>query len=234
MTRKIIMTCAVLLAVAAPAVAQDQTGNLITMTGSAIVQGTPDRAWVTVGIEARNPEPGPAREQVAVGMQHIQQRLKSLGIPEDALRTSSFNINQDWEFNQNRRIMRGYVVSNQVVVRVDDIAKVAGVIDGSIAAGANMLHGVRWDMKNRAALERQALKEAFDNARERADVIARAAGRKLGPVYAVQESRFGEVRPLQMRAQMAGAGAVAESLSVINPGVMDIQSVVTVSFVIYP
>ena len=50
MARKIIMACAAVLGLAVPAVAQNQTGPLVTMTGSAVVQGTPDRAWVTVGI----------------------------------------------------------------------------------------------------------------------------------------------------------------------------------------
>lgn len=236
MARKIIVVCAALLALGSPAAAQTQPGRLVTMTGTATAQGTPDRAWVTVGVEARSPDTRTAREQVAVSMQHIQQRLKALGIPDAALRTSSFNVTQDWQFNQVReRTLRGYVVSNQIEVRVDDIAKVPAIIDGSVASGANMLHGVRWDMKDRQALERQALRLAFEDARGRADVIARAAGSTLGQAYAVQESRFGEVRPMtQMRFESAAPQASVESVSVINPGLMDIRATVTASFVINP
>src|SRR5688500_18770181 len=126
MARKTILTLVAVLALCGAADAQDR--RLVTMTGSATVQSTPDRAWVTVGVEARAAQTTTARQQVAAAMLAIQGRLKSLGIPENALRTASFNVTQDWEFLQGRRNLRGYVVSNQMEVRVDDITEVAAVV----------------------------------------------------------------------------------------------------------
>jgi uncharacterized protein YggE len=125
-------------------------------------------------------------------------------------------------------------VSNQIEVRVDDITKVPAVIDGSIDAGANIIHGVRWDMKSRDELEQRALALAFADARKRAEVIATASGARLGAVYAVQEARPGQVRPMVGQGRMGGgpALAVAESVTVINPGEMEIRTIVTVSFLI--
>lgn len=238
LTAKILCACAA-AAVLAASDASAQTAQpgemprLVTMTGQGIVQGTPDRAWVTLGVEVRDPQTAAAQEKVAVAMDHIQQRLKSLGIADAAIRTSAFNVEQDWEFLQGGRRLRGYVVSNQIEVRVDDIARVSGVLNAAIAAGANIVHGIRWDIKDRRALEQQALKLAFEDASARAEVIATASGRSLGPVQDVQENRSGDMRPMpsMMRMRAGSAGAVAENLSVaVNPGEIDVRSVVTVTF----
>lgn len=229
--RKAIMTAVLLAAAAGSAAAQDT--RLVTMTGYGTVQGTPDQAWITVGVERRDPQPKPAQQAVAAAMTKVQQRLAGLGIPAGAIRTSSFNVAQDWAYTASRRTLRGYVVSNQVEIRVDDISKVPEVIDGSIAAGANIVHGIRWDIQDRATLEQRALREAFDDARARANVIATAAGQRLGAVHAVEESRAGQVRPRMVETQMAAVGnAASQSLTVINPGEMEIRAVVTVSFLL--
>ncbi|MEX2273741.1 MAG: SIMPL domain-containing protein [Vicinamibacterales bacterium] len=235
MVKKISLAIVAVLLSAGAAGAQTSEPRLVTMTGYGTVQGTPDRAWVTVGVETRDAQTKVAQEQTAIAMDHIQQRLRALGIPDASIRTSSFNVTQDWEFIQGRRNLRGYVVSNQIEVKVDDITKVSAIIDGSIAAGANVIHGVRWDIMNREALEQQALREAFEDARSRAGVIAATSGARLGAVYAVQESRAGQVRPMtpmRYQAGLAGQGAMAESVTVVNPGEMDIRAVVTVSFLI--
>jgi uncharacterized protein YggE len=231
--KKSIWVLALLAGSALPAQAQDP--RLVTMTGYGSIQSAPDRAWITVGVEKRDPTTKIAQEQTALATDHILQRLKSLGIPAGAIRTSSFNVTQDWEFQpNNRRNLRGYIVSNQMEIKVDDVAKISAVIDGAIDAGANIVHGIRWDLKNRDALEQDALKLAFEDARRRAQVIASASGSGLGRVYAVQESRAGQVRPaMPMRFEQgqAAARAMAESVP-ISAGELEIRAVVTVSFVI--
>lgn len=234
--RNMFFACAAVLALAAPAAAQDPGPSLVTTTGTAVVERAPDRAFVTVGVEARAPQTVTAREKVAVAMTAIQRALKALGIPETAIRTSALNVAQDWEFlPQGRRNLRGYVVSNQIEVRVDDIAAVTAVIDDSITAGANVIHGVRWDVKDRASLEREALQRAYADARARAEVIAAASGRKLGAVFAAQESRPGQVSP-RMYSANAGVAGMAEAVRVtdmpISPGQIDIRSTVTVSWIL--
>ena len=231
MTKGFLMLAAA-LAFAAPAAAQDANVRLVTMTGTGTVQVEPNRAWVSVGIEARAATTAPARQQAASTMKAIQKRLSDLGIPEAAIRTSQFNVMQDWMSVQGQRTRRGFVVSNHVEIKVDDISKLPAVIDEAIAAGATNIHGVRWDQADREMLERQALERAYADARARAQVIANASGSRLGDVFAAEEARAGAIRP---RAYTGNAvGAVSESLafadSNISPGQMEIKATVTVSF----
>lgn len=200
----------------------------VTTTGEAAIDRAPDQAWVTVGVEARAPKPQQAQQQAAGVMMAIQKELQALGIPVAHVRTVGFNLTADWDYSNDRRTLRGYVVTNQVQVRVDDITKVADVLDRSIAAGGNTIHGVRWDIKDRVAVERDALRQAVEDAKQRAEVAVAAAGATLGPVASITEQRQSDPQPM-MRLQMAAAED-ARASTPISPGEIEIRAMVTVSF----
>ena len=68
--------------------------------------------------------------------------------------------------------MTGYQVSNQVNVHVRDLSVLASVIDDSVAAGANSVSGISFDLADRSAAENQARQAAVHDARARADALA--------------------------------------------------------------
>lgn len=238
MTRtRVAIAMTAVLALAVPAAAQDRPmgpERSVTTTGQANVKLAPDRAWVNVGIEARALKSQDAQKKAALVMTAIQNELKTLGIPESALRTVSFNLHADWDYSNNRRVLRGYVVSNIVEVKVDDLTKVADVLDKSIAAGGNQIHGVRWDLQNRDRVERDALRQAVEDAKQRAEVSVAAAGARLGPVLRIHEQRFDfQPRPMMdmaMMRQSAAAPAPPMPETPINPGEIEVRASVTVAF----
>lgn len=224
------------LAVAAPAAAQEMPTRgmtperSVTTSGQASVRLAPDRAWVTVGIEARALKPQEAQKKAALAMQAVHQKLESLGIPQEAIRTVAFNLNADWDYTNNRRVLRGYVVSNHVEVKVDALDKLADVLDQSIAAGANAIHGVRWDLQNRTRIERDALRQAVEDAKQRAEVAVAAASARLGPVLRINEQRV-ESRPMRdMAMRMEASTAALAPETPISPGEIEVRASVTVSF----
>ena len=205
--------------------------RLVTTSGQAIVKAAPDQAWVTVGIEARAPKPQEAQKQAAEVMNRIRMQLQALGIPDAAIRTVSFNVHADWDYSNNKRNLRGYVVSNLIEVRVDDTTKVADVLDRSIASGGNAIHGVRWDIKDRVTVERDALRQAVEDAKQRAEVAVAAAGATLGPVARIDEQRHQySPRPEMMMRSAAAPAAAPMPETPISPGEIEIRSTVTVSF----
>lgn len=237
MTRNMAGLTVLALALAAPAAAQEMPmrgmmpERSVTTSGQASVRLAPDRAWVTVGIEARALKPQDAQKKAALAMQAVHQKLESLGIPKEAIRTVAFNLNADWDYTNNRRVLRGYVVSNHVEVKVDALDRLADVLDQSIAAGANAIHGVRWDLQHRDRVERDALRQAVEDAKQRAEVAVAAASAKLGPVLRITEQRF-ESRPMQrdMMMRMEANAAAPAPETPISPGEIEVRASVTVSF----
>ena len=67
------------------------------------------------------------------------------------------------------------------------------ILDLAVGSGATSVSGVRFDLKDRAAAEREALKRAVADARARADAAAAGAGVKVDRVLRIEEQRG--VRP---------------------------------------
>jgi uncharacterized protein YggE len=220
---------------AGPVMAQEHAHpapqRTVTTTGQAELSLAPDQAWVTVGIEARAQKPQDAQRQAAEVMNRVHAQLEALGIPAAAIKTVSFNLNADWDYSNDQRRLRGYIVTNLVQVRVDDITKVADVLDRSIASGGNAIHGIRWDIKDRAKVERDALRQAVEDARQRAEVAVAAAGATLGPVSNISEQRYDYApRPEMMMRSAAPPPAPAMPATPISAGEIEIRTSVTVSF----
>ena len=58
------------------------------------------------------------------------------------------------------RRLRGYVARNSIEVRVEPIERAGEVIDLAVQSGATSVSSLRFDVKDREALEREALAKA--------------------------------------------------------------------------
>jgi uncharacterized protein YggE len=81
----------------------------------------------------------------------------------------------------------GYEARNNVQVRVRRLGNMGRIIDTLIAAGANEVNGPSFTMDEpRAALD-EARVEAMANARQRAELYARAAGMRVVRILSISE-----------------------------------------------
>jgi uncharacterized protein YggE len=199
------------LAAAIPLSAQDasipQVPTIVTR-GEGIVRRAPDQAFVTIAVETRARLPRDAQQQNAEAMNAVQQRVARAGIAKDAVRTTGYSIEQEFDFANGRRTPRGYVVRNGLEVRVDAVERVGALLDAMVDAGANVVSNVRFDLKDRAAARSEALRLAVADARARADAMATGAGRTVDRVLRITETPQPIVQPtprIMAMAQVAGA-----------------------------
>jgi uncharacterized protein YggE len=82
----------------------------------------------------------------------------------------------------------GYIVSNNINVTVKNLDKLGDVLTAATAAGANMAGGISFDVLDRTGAYNQALAQAMDKAKARAQVMAQACGVTLGRALTINES----------------------------------------------
>ena len=200
---------------------------VVVVSGEGLVKAAPDRAFVMFAVESRSKNPKDAQSQNATNMSAVQSKLTAAGIPKDAVRTLSYELNLESDWVNGRQVPRGYVARNTVEVRLDDITRVGEVIDLAITNGANSVHGVRFDLKDRDALEREALKRATADARARAEAAAAGAGASIGRVIRIEEpsSRAYPMAPAPMMMREAAQDARAATTPVIA-GEIEIRAAV--------
>ena len=191
----------------------------VAVSGEGVVTAVPDQAWIRIGAESRAKASKEAQSRNAEAMAAVQQRMTSLGIPKDAVRTLAIDLQMEYDYANGRQTPRGYVARNTIEVRVDDFTKLGDVLDAAVGSGATTLHGLRFDVKRREALEREAMQLAVANAMGRADALAAGARRSIDRVIRIEESsvsRGGEapVMAMRMKAEDAGTPVAAGELEI--------------------
>jgi uncharacterized protein YggE len=115
---------------------------------------------------------------------------------------------------------------------VDAIDRVGELLEIAAGAGATALGGIRFDLKDQAKLEREALRLAVLDARAKADAAAAGAGRSVATIMRVEEQGV-EVPPMPVRMMRQAAQANAVDVTPpISAGQMEIRARATVTAVL--
>jgi uncharacterized protein YggE len=232
---RLILLGALVVAVSQSVAAQDSSRSeppSIVTSGHAVLRRAPDVAFVVVAVESRSKNPKDAQQQNAATMTAVQQRLTQAGIAKDAVRTQAYDVQPEFDFVDGRRVPRGYLVRNAIEVRVDPVDRTGDVIDTAVQAGATSIGSVRFDLKDRAGAEREALRLAVVDARGRADAVAAGAGRAVDRVLRIEDSRTGPPdlpRPIAMPMARAGDAQIATPL---EAGTLEVRAQVTMTVAI--
>jgi uncharacterized protein YggE len=199
----------------------------IVTHGQAIVTARPDRAYVTIAAESRSKNSADAQKQNAAAMAAVLQKLEQAGVPKDATRTVGYVLQPEFDYANGRQTFRNYLARNTVEVRLDDIDRVGLAIDAAATGGATTITGIRFDVRNRAALERDALRLAVADARARADAAAAGANATIDRIIRIEEDvNYEPPRPMMRMAAQAVERDVATP---VEPSTIEIQSRVTVT-----
>jgi uncharacterized protein YggE len=203
----------------------------ISVVGQGVVLAQPNTARITVGVEVFDASLANAQSQASQRMDTVVNKLKSDGIADTDIRTVSFTINPQYDNSaQGQSVLRGYQVQNLVEIRTTNVGTLGPLLDDAVAAGATRIYGIQFEADNMQALKDQARDQAMQNARAKADQLARDSGVSLGRPLAIDESDTGGVTPVRAVAPQAAAPAAVSTP--IQPGELQVQTTVRVVWAI--
>lgn len=179
----------------------------IRVTGNAEVSAEPDQARFTVGARVNAPTAEAAMSRVGEITDRIIRVLTERGVPRTAIQTVQLNLNQFHEGGPREEQPRqpSYEAVHILAVEVgrERFEQLGELLGAATQAGANTVGEVVFGLTDDEALERKGLALAVEDARAKAEAIARAAGVTLGGVYSVAESGWaGPPMPME-RVQMS-------------------------------
>jgi uncharacterized protein YggE len=207
-----------------------ETATGITVSGEGRVSVRPDIALVNVGVEVTAPTVAEARAQAAEAMQRLQDAVKAAGVEDADIRTQYFNIYPQYVYSENEAPrIAAFTVNNQVELKVRNIDVASEVLDSAIEAGGDAVrvNGISFTVEDPESFLADARRVAIENAKERAQVLADAAGVTLGAARSISESSSsGEIYPY---ARDAAAG-VGGAPSPVNAGEQELTLTVYVVF----
>ncbi|MDY6945677.1 MAG: SIMPL domain-containing protein [Pseudomonadota bacterium] len=228
--------CALLVSAGAVG-AEAERPRTISVSGQGEVQAEPDRALLTLGIESRKLKMEDARAEVAKSVEAVLKLTRDLKIDQKYVRTTRINIQPEynWDNNARERNLIGYFVSRQVEVELRDLDKLGQLLEKSFDLGVNQVGDPRLDSSKRRELEREALAKAVADARLNAEVVAKAAGARIGPPRTISASSGFSPPPMpMMKVQMARAEAADSAAGSYQSGQMGFNGTVQVEYDLIP
>lgn len=203
--------------------------KLVSVQGEGIINVTPNIAYVTLGVETSNKEMTVAQAENKEKMNAIMDELKKFGIPEKDIKTTNYSVYPDYQWQQEKSVLVGYRVVNQVRVKISKIDDTGKILDAVAAKGANTVNGIEFTVEDSSKAYQDALKLALKNAEAKAKVMVGEFGyTKVTPVTIIEGSQ-GYTPIVDWDAKrMAVAEAAGETP--ISAGQLEIRAQVNVSF----
>ncbi len=217
----------VLLCAAVPAWAQEasQGPPVVLAVGEAVVRMPADRAIVTLASESRAETALEAQNKGNATMKAVQAAIEGLKLAGGQFSTTGLYLMTDYAYADNKQILRGYVARHTITIRFDDIARAGEVIAAAVGAGANNVSGIQFDRRDRQTLWQEALKQAVQAARARADALAAGAGRSVDRVVRIAEEQAANLeRVSNVMVQTQAALPVGSTGAPIATGELEVRA----------
>ncbi len=211
------------LALPAAAAAPGEQPDGITVTGTESVEVAPDVAEWSFGVHSRSSSARGALSANSSRIRRVVAALRAAGVAREDIRTQYVSLYPD--MREGGEVV-GYSASNTVHVVVRNIGRSGAVIDAAVRVGANEVSGPSMTRSNHEELYDRALAAAYDQARAKAEALAKKLGVSVGAPTAVVEGALGGSEPVY------GERAALANDVPIEPGQTEIAASVTVTFAI--
>jgi len=164
--------------------------STISVSGTGIIETEPNQAKVYLGVETQSENVTEALEENSLKMQSVIKAIKKLGIQKDSIETTYFSVYPVRDYEKSGEEIVGYRVSNEITVELQDLDKIGIVIEEAMNAGANKVRRIEFGLTEdkEKELKNEAIKEACEDARTKADAIASGLGLKITRVATARES----------------------------------------------
>ncbi|HXG80706.1 MAG TPA: SIMPL domain-containing protein [Sphingomicrobium sp.] len=205
-------------------------GTQLNINATGEVSRVPDIAIISAGVQTLQPTATAAIEENAARMERVRAALKRAGIEDRDIQTSSINLNPEYVYDQNRPPrLTGYRATNTVNVKFRDLKRTGAILDALVAEGANQINGPNLTIDKPEEAYDEARIKAIANGRARAELYARALGKRVVRLISVSEGGGFHVPPPMPMVMMA-EGRAAGADTKIDPGTQQLQVSVSMSF----
>jgi uncharacterized protein YggE len=201
----------------------------IVVRGEGKIIRNPEVAWLRAATTGRGDKSEDARKRSADAMTLIQASLKRLGIPESAMRTTSYVLQPQYDYVAGASKFKDFSATNSIEIRIDDLTKVIAAVDAVSSVTFGSVESLRFDLKDPAGAKKEAIGLAVGDAMATARAMAQGAGKALGELLKMQEDGAQFSDPFNLRigawsleggtsTQLAAAGMPAPPATPIIPG----------------
>jgi len=197
----------------------------ISTSGTGSVSAIPDQMSLTFWIEERGNKLSSQKTLVDDTTNRLINDLNRKGVEDKDIRSYQLQVYPRYEQNDDGKTeQNGFVVQREVQVTLTEPENYDSIIDLALARGVTRVGQVRFEISDQQGLYEQALINAYEQAKAKAERLATSAGLKLSDTLSIAEQSMS--RPVMM--QMAEVSSRSDKVSL--PGQQTIEARVEVTF----
>lgn len=176
----------IVLAFALPLVAMAQEHsssiqqNTVTVGADGQFEAEPDTAQFEFDISSQQQTAKDAYQHVAQDTEQVRSALRTNGIDPKAAEFGNFSLQPMYDNRDPKHKLVGYRVSARVSLKVKDFSKIAPIMQQLAESGITENQSLSYILQDMQSAKNAAVRNAYQNARSSAEVIANASGRTLG------------------------------------------------------
>ncbi len=221
----VLILTVLLLSFAGAGQAAEVEQPFIAVNGESAVEVVPNRADINVAVVTESTDVKTAQAENGKIAAKLIEALKKAGIEQHSIVTSGYNIQPQYDYSssdQGRLV--GHKVINEVKITVQDVGTVGSIIDTAVENGANEVRNVNFYAAGYTEQKMTALRQAVENARQKAEVLAAALGKEIVGVKSAGGNWY-EQSPSPIYLEKAEASSTP-----INPGKVSIRAVAEIVY----
>lgn len=168
--------------------------RLITVRGTGRASAAPDEIHILLTLDARHAQYEETMSLAAAQHDGVRLALTSCGLAEDALKTTAFRVNTEYETEPDERgnyvsRFRGYRCAHELRISLPmDMARLSAVLAALSASGSAPEVTIRFTVRDADALKDEVLRSAVRSARRKAELLAQESGVRLGVLCAIDHA----------------------------------------------
>ncbi len=204
--------------------------DTIIIQGEGKVTSKPDLALIDLGVTTDGATVKEAQKNNTQKMNAVIAAVKVLGVEEKDRQTANYSIFPKYQYDQGKQTVIGYTVSQDVSVKVRDLDKAGDVLAKAGELGANQIGGLRFGVDDPQVLKVEARSKAIDDARTKAEALAKQLGLSIVKVVTFSESSGSVMPPQPYFAKAIDLASSVGPPPEIESGSLDVISSVSVTF----
>lgn len=221
------------------ALTQTSTSSLWTLNVHAkhTVKVVPDVADITLTATSEGKTAKEAQQRNTDRVNNAINAIRNTaGVDESGIQTSSINVWPEYALRDTGKPeVTSYKAETTITISGVEIDRIGDVVNSSIAAGINGVNGVQFRFSKYAETYREALAEAINAAREKAEVMAKAADCELGRVISINEGYENDFNSFSKFANSVSFDSATNDEDVseeVMAGEVEVSASVDVSFIL--
>lgn len=181
----------------------------VTVNGEAKSKQKNQIATFTAGVDALKDNKDDAIKEVNTKVDALIKAVKDFGIDESDIKTQNMSVYQQEESyydNGVQKMRKGqWRINNSVEIVLRQVEKASDLANLLTGSGANNVYGPNFSFEDTNQAEKDLFEAAMKDAKEKAEMLAKVSGRKLGKVVNINETSGG-INYSLMSAKVDGMG----------------------------